>query len=97
VSKKEDDPYITNKRIRHIHFWNVKRQRDGENNFWMISDETAYKKNNQLYQDNRIETFRQIYVQIKMQVGKPRWNTGARGSETGGIDIDRNTSMYRVT
>lgn len=44
MSKKEDDPYIINKRIRHIYFWNVKRQRDGENKFWMISDETAYKK-----------------------------------------------------
>jgi len=26
-------------------------------------------KKNQLYQDKRIETFSQIYVQIKMQVG----------------------------
>jgi len=42
VSKKEDDPHITNKRIRHIYFWNVKRQRDGKNNFWMINNETAY-------------------------------------------------------
>jgi hypothetical protein len=98
VSKKKDDPHITNKRIRHTYFWNVKRQRDGQNNFWMINDETAYKKN-QLYQDNRIETFRHIYVQIKMRVGKPRWHTGARfwGSETGGTDTDRNTSLYRVT
>jgi len=34
-----------------------------------------------------------------MQVGKPRKNTGARlrGSETGGIDIDRNTTLYRIT
>lgn len=56
-------------------------------------------KNNQLYQDNRIEKFKQIIIQIKMQVGKPRWNTGTRfrGSETGGIDIDRNTSLYRIT
>lgn len=36
MSKKGDDPYITNKRIRHIYFWNVKRQRDGKNNFWMM-------------------------------------------------------------
>jgi hypothetical protein len=43
-----------------------------------------------LYQDNGIETFRQIYIQIEMQVGKLKWKTGARfrGSETVGTDID---------
>jgi len=44
VSKKEDDPHITNKRIGHTYFWNVKRQRDGENNFRMMMKQPTKKK-----------------------------------------------------
>lgn len=96
MSRKEDDPYITNKRIRHIFLKCTETWREQFlNSKWW----NGPLENNQLYQDNRIETFRQIYVQINMQVGKPKWKTGARfrGSETVGIDIDRITSVYRIT
>jgi hypothetical protein len=55
------------------------------------------QENNQVYQDNRIETFRQIYIQLKMKVGKPSCKNGARfrGSERGDI-IDRTTSLCRI-
>jgi hypothetical protein len=56
------------------------------------------QENNQLYQDNRIETFRQIYIQLKMKVRKPSCKNDARfrGSERRDI-IDRTASLCRIT
>jgi len=50
------------------------------------------QENNQLYQDYGIEKFRNISLQIKMQVRKPSRNNSARHMKVeGGSIANRNT------
>ena len=70
------------KRVRYVSCWYVKTHRDGGKRFLYLNEEMTHKKIVTL-PGYRTEKFRQLSMQVKMQVGQLTVQNSARfrGSE----------------